>query len=72
MGYRESSVERGKLDKCCNSPCEKWHYLEVGVVALYREPVEMNLKLHFVGKADKVSGWIEFYECLLCGLSAGA
>ena len=43
MGYRESSVERGKLDKCCNSPCEKRHYLELRVVALYREPMEMNL-----------------------------
>ena len=43
MGYTESSVERGNLDKCCNSPCEKQHYLELWVVALYRDQIEMNL-----------------------------
>ena len=43
MGYAESSAERGNLDKCCNSPCEKQHYLELWVVALYRDQIEMNL-----------------------------
>lgn len=43
MGSTESNVGRGKLDKYCNSLREKQCYLELLVVAVYRDQIEMDL-----------------------------
>lgn len=53
-------MERGKQDQYCNSPHETGCYFELLVVAVYGDPIEMNLNSILLVKQTKLVGELSF------------